>query len=105
MAAHDDSALDLDQWSRRLAQALQLLDLRVDADLIRDLADRVGRDVGPEAAPLTTFYVGYAAGTAAQEEGNAPDEAVRSAVDTARRLSEDGAHGGQDDVGWAATGQ
>lgn len=103
MAVHDDSALE--QWSQRLSQALQILDLQVDTDLIRGLAEQTARDVSPDAGPLTTFYVGYAAALAARQAGRTPDEAVRSAADTARRLSEDGTQGGQDDRGWAATGQ
>ena len=105
MAVHDDSALELDQWSQRLSQALQILDLKVDTDLVRDLAERTARDVSPEAAPLTTFYVGYAAAMASRRPEKSPDQAVQDAADTARRLTGEGAGGGQDRVGWAGTGQ
>jgi len=107
MTAHDDSALDLDRWSRRLTQALQILDLRVGTQDITDLAKRASEAVSPEAGPLTAFYVGYAAAldAAGNRTGRTPDEAVRDAAATAGRLAEEGARGGQDDVGWVATGQ
>ncbi|MFI7483620.1 DUF6457 domain-containing protein [Kocuria sp. M1R5S2] len=107
MALHDDSTLDLDQWSRRLAQALQILDLTVDTGEILELARRVSGSVSPEAGPLTTFYVGYAAAldAAGSRAGRTPDQAVRDAASTAARIADEGAHGGQDSSGWAATGQ
>jgi hypothetical protein len=107
MAVHDDSALDLDQWSRRLAQALQILDLKVDTQEILQLARKASGSVSPEAGALTTFYVGYAAAldAAGNRAGRTPDQAVRDAAATAGRLADEGAHGGQDSVGWAATGQ
>lgn len=107
MAANDDSALDLDQWSQRLTQALQILDLTVDTQVILDLAQRTERELSPEAAFLSTFFVGYAAAldAAGNRSDGSPDEAVRDAAGTAARLAESGAHGGQDDAGWAATGQ
>jgi hypothetical protein len=107
MTVHDDSALDLDQWSRRLAQALQILDLKVDTQEILQLARKASGSVSPEAGALTTFYVGYAAAldAAGNRAGRTPDLAVRDAAATAGRLADEGAHGGQDSVGWAATGQ
>lgn len=44
MPANDDEAQILDQWSHRLANALQLLDLDFDRELILDLA---GNPRGP----------------------------------------------------------
>lgn len=105
MPVHDDSALDLDQWSMRLAQALQILDLKVDTGVIRGLAEQTARDVSPEAGPLSTFYVGWAAAMSVKEGEKTPSEAVHSAVEKARRLTGQGAHGGPDSIGWAATGQ
>lgn len=107
MSVHDDDTLDLDQWSQRLTQALQILDLKVDTREILELAERASGSVAPGAGALTTFYVGYAAAldAAGSRTGRTPDQAVRDAAGIARRLAEDGAHGGQDSIGWAATGQ
>ncbi len=62
MAVSDDEAQVLDQWSHRLAQALQILDLKVDQALLLDLARESAGSVIHAAAPVTTFLVGYAAG-------------------------------------------
>lgn len=107
MTVHDDNALDLDQWSQRLTQALQILDLKVDTQEILQLAQRTSGAVSPGAGELTTFYVGYAAAldAAGNRAGKTPDQAVRDAATTAWRLAADGAHGGQDSIGWAGTGQ
>ena len=105
MAVHDDNALDLDQWCQRLTQALQILDLKVDTREILDLAERASQAVSPAAGALTTFYVGYAAATAAKRPETSPDQAVRSAVALADRIADQGAHGGPDRVGFAGTGQ
>ncbi|MEX5303998.1 DUF6457 domain-containing protein [Kocuria sabuli] len=107
MAMHDDDALDLDQWSQRLTQALQILDLKVDTREVLELAERASGAVSPGAGALTTFYVGYAAAldAAGSRAGKTPDQAVRDAAETADRIMDDGARGGQDSAGWAATGQ
>jgi hypothetical protein len=107
MTVHDDNAPDLDQWSRRITQALQIPDLKVDTQEILQLAQQASGAVSPGAGALTTFYVGYAAAldAAGNRAGKSPDQAVRDAAATAWRLTADGAHGGQDSVGWAATGQ
>lgn len=105
MAVHDDNDLDLDQWCQRLTQALQILDLKVDTQEILDLAQRASQAVSPSAGPLTTFYVGYAAATAAGKAGKTADQAVRSAAALADRLADQGARGGQDRIGFAGTGQ
>lgn len=65
MPATDDEAKILDQWSHRLAHALQLLDLDFDRELILDLAGESARSVTHAAAPITALMVGYAAGLAA----------------------------------------
>lgn len=107
MTPQDDSTPDLDQWVRRLTQALQVLDLTPDTQELLDLARQVSGAVSPEAGPLTTFCVGYAAAldAAGSRVGKTPEEAVRDAASTAVRIADEGAHGGQDSVGWAATGQ
>ena len=54
MAVDDDEAQILDQWSQRLAQALQILDLEVDQELLLDLARKSAGTVIHAAAPVTT---------------------------------------------------
>jgi hypothetical protein len=109
MAAAEDEAQILDQWSHRLAQALQLLDLDFDRELILDLAGESSRSVTHAAAPITTLMVGYAAGLAAGAGSAGSKEAAAAAVakaaDTALRLCEDGADGGPSAKGWADTAQ
>ncbi|KIS28618.1 molybdopterin-guanine dinucleotide biosynthesis protein [Arthrobacter sp. SPG23] len=119
MAANDVEAQILDQWSHRLAQALQLLDLDFDRELILDLAGESARSVTHAAAPITALMVGYAAGLAAGTRsagttsnaagGAAPKEAsaasVAQAAAVAFRLCEDGADGGPSSKGWADTAQ
>lgn len=113
MAAAENEAQILDQWSHRLAQALQLLDLDFDRELILDLAGESSRSVTHAAAPITTLMVGYAAGLAAGTKtatGGAGSKeasaaAVAQAADVAFRLCEDGADGGPSSKGWADTAQ
>jgi hypothetical protein len=109
MAVNDDEAQILDQWSHRLAQALQILDLDFDRELILDLAGEAARSVTHAAAPITTLMVGYAAGLAAGSGSAASKEssaaAVAQATGVAIRLCEDGAEGGPASKGWADTAQ
>ena len=114
MAVNDDEAQILDQWSHRLAQALQLLDLDFDRELILDLAGASARSVTHAAAPITALMVGYAAGLAAGSgsagAGNAGAKessaaAVAQAAGVALQLCEDGADGGPASSGWADTAQ
>jgi hypothetical protein len=105
--AHDDEARDheLAQWSRRLTQALQILDLDVDRQLVARLAQESARAVNPSAAPISALLVGYAAGLAAQNGEGTPNEAVQSAARTALQLCEHGVDGGPDSSGWTTTAQ
>ncbi|CAN7244621.1 DUF6457 domain-containing protein [Arthrobacter sp. LjRoot14] len=119
MPANDDEAQILDQWSHRLANALQLLDLDFDRELILDLAGESARSVTHAAAPITALMVGYAAGLAAGARNTGttgtatgsggPKEASAAAVAQAAavafRLCEDGADGGPSSKGWADTAQ
>lgn len=113
MTANDNENQILDQWSHRLAQALQLLDLDFDRELILDLAGESARSVTHAAAPITALMVGYAAGraagtsTAAGSAGSkeASAAAVAQAAAVAFRLCEDGADGGPASKGWADTAQ
>ncbi|CAH0272781.1 hypothetical protein SRABI83_03695 [Arthrobacter sp. Bi83] len=95
----------LDQWSRRLTQALQILDLKVDHGLVRRLADESAQAVNGSAGPVSALLVGYAAGLAAQHGKTTPTEAVESAAQVVLQLCEHGADGGPDSKGWSSTAQ
>jgi hypothetical protein len=96
---------DLAQWSQRLVQALQILDLKVDQQLVARLADESSRAVNGQAGPVTALLVGYAAGLRAHGSSASPQEAVQSAADVALRLCEHGTEGGPDSEGWSSTAQ
>ncbi len=109
MPVDKNEAQVLDQWTHRLAQALQILDLEVDQDVLLDLARKSADSVIHAAAPVTTFLVGYAAGIEAGAGGDgskaASAAAIARAADVAYRLCEDGHDGGPAAKGWADTGQ
>lgn len=109
MAAADDELQVLDEWSQRLAQALQLLDLEIDHELLLDLARKSADSVIHAAAPVTTFLVGYAAGleagTGSAGSKASSGAAIRKAADVAFQLCDQGADGGPASKGWADTGQ
>ena len=109
MTVNDDEAQVLDQWTQHLAQALQILDLQVDQELLLDLARKSADNVIHAAAPVTTFLVGYAAaldaGTGSAGSREAASAAVAKAARVAMALVDDGAHGGPAGRGWADTGQ
>jgi len=94
----------LTEWSRKLVDALQILELDVDQHAVLGLAGKAAHSVLRPAAPLTTFIVGYAAGLAA---GGGADSksAVQHATDTALQLVRDSAQGAPSDGGWTSTGQ
>jgi Domain of unknown function (DUF6457) len=96
---------DLAHWSQRLTQALQILDLKVDLDLVARLAGESSRAVNGQASAVTALLVGYAAGLRAHGTGASPEEAVQSAADVALRLCEHGTEGGPDSEGWSSTAQ
>lgn len=109
MPVDDDEAQILAQWSNRLAQALQLLDLDVDQELLLQLARKSATSVTHAAAPVTTFMVGYAAGleagTGSAGSKAASGDSIRRAADVAFQLCDDGADGGPAGRGWADTAQ
>jgi hypothetical protein len=109
VAVSDEESQVLDQWSNRLAQALQILDLTVDNELLLDLARRSAESVIHPAAPVTTFMVGYAAGleagTGSAGSREASNAAVQRAASIAFGLCEDGHEGGPASQGWADTAQ
>jgi hypothetical protein len=109
MAVSDEEAQVLDQWSNRLAQALQILDLKVDNELLLDLARKSADSVIHPAAPVTTFLVGYAAGleagTGSAGAREASSAAVARAASIAFGLCDDGHDGGPASQGWTDTAQ
>ena len=105
VAGTGDTDQELEHWSHRLIQALQILDLKVDQQLVARLADESSRAVNGRAAPVTALLVGYAAGLRAHGSSASPQEAVQSAADVALRLCEHGTGGGPDSEGWSRTAQ
>lgn len=103
-AVEDERALQ--EWSHRLTQALQILDLKIDDERLLDLARRASDEVGPAAGPISTFVVGYAAGLAATSGEREVSAAVDTATETALRALE---HGVSEQApasdGWSDTAQ
>jgi hypothetical protein len=101
-----DEQRALEEWSERLTQALQILDLRIDNALLLKLADESSRAISPSAGAISTFIVGYAAGLAATSGEKEATAAVHTAVHTAMLALE---HGLSDQApaseGWPDTGQ
>ena len=97
--AADTEAEILAQWSEQLAKALQIPDLKVDQELLLELARRSADSVIHASAPVTAFMVGYAAGQEAGKgtSGSAvtPSAATIRAADIAFTLCESRA-GGRD---------
>lgn len=104
----DDSRADdsgaLDDLSRRLTQALQILDLEVDYPLLLGLAEQTTRAAGPAAGAISTFLVGYAAGMTSTSGKQEATAAVERAVGVAKQATDKTGTGGIDD-GWAHTAQ
>ena len=96
----------LSEWSERLTQALQILDLRIDHALLLELAERSSKAVIPEAGAISTFVVGYAAGLASTAGRDEAGAAVATAANTALLVvdAEVAAHTPADD-GWTDTAQ
>ncbi|HEY8295468.1 MAG TPA: DUF6457 domain-containing protein [Micrococcaceae bacterium] len=100
---HDTDAT-LSQWSRRLTQALQILDFEVDQELVARLARESSQHVADGAGPISTFVVGYAAGLKATAGKTASADAVATAAAVALQLAGDGT-GAQTGHGWTDTAQ
>ncbi|WP_345468850.1 DUF6457 domain-containing protein, partial [Paeniglutamicibacter antarcticus] len=81
MTMNDDEKRTLEHWSNRLTQALQILDLKEENDLILRLAQESSTSVSPSSGPISTFYAGYAAALAATSRHVDPQEAVKTAVE------------------------
>ena len=85
-SAADDQDSVLREWSTSLASALALGGLKVDVDAILAIAGTAAHAVVRPAAPLTTYLVGYAAGSAAAG-GASPDVAFAQAAAAATALA------------------
>lgn len=105
MAYSNDEEHDLDEWSMRVTQALQILDLKIDHAKLLEVAERSSRAATPSAGPISTFAVGYAAGLAAKSGKRSGDGAVQSAADVVLQLCDEGGSGGPAKQGWPDTGQ
>ncbi len=105
MTEDNDEKRTLEHWSHRLTQALQILDLKPDNELILKLAEESSRSVSPSAGPISAFYVGYAAALAATSGHIEPQEAMKSAVEKTMKICEGGNEAARDSGGWAATAQ
>ncbi|MET0989039.1 MAG: DUF6457 domain-containing protein [Glaciihabitans sp.] len=96
----------LEEWSQRLTQALQILDLRIDHARLLELADKSTRTVGPTAGPISTFLVGYAAGLASTSGDREVAAAVDTATTTALLVVEHGiSERAPESDGWSDTAQ
>ena len=74
--------MNLHDWIDELCDALDV-DTEVDEGLVLDLARVAAHNVARPAAPVTTFLLGYAAGT----HGADPDE-IEGLAGRAQRLAE-----------------
>jgi len=104
MTDSSDEELALAQWSRRLTQALQILDLEVDSQAILQLAEE-STSVSPSAGPISAFVVGFAAGQATNSGKRDVQSAVDTAVQKARGLVSGGTQDGPDRKGWVDSAQ
>lgn len=100
-----DEARTLNEWSRQLTQALQILDLEVDHELIVQVARDTADAVSPSAGAVSAFLVGYAAGSKDTRGRKGSGEAVESAADVVMQVCAKGVADGPDKNGWAKTGQ
>ena len=105
MTTTDDTRA-LDEWSQRLTQALQILDLKIDHAMILDVADKASRTITPSAGAISTFVVGYADGLATTNGERANTEAVQTAANTALLALEHGiSEAAPASDGWSDTAQ
>ena len=101
-----DETRALEEWSQRLTQALQILDLKIDNALLLDLAEKSSRTITPSAGAISTFVVGYAAGLATTSGERASTEAVQTAANTALLALEGGtSEAAPASDGWSDTAQ
>ena len=74
----------LEEWVRRLCEALEVPVDAVDVDGVLDLAREAAHNVDRPAAPITAYIVGYAAGRGSGDAAVAADAAA-----SATRLARD----------------
>ncbi|WDF33937.1 DUF6457 domain-containing protein [Arthrobacter agilis] len=104
MATTDDEERTLSEWSRTLAQALQVLDLEVDHPRLVEVAERSSQHLTQHAGAISAFMIGYAAGsvtTDGREEASAAVEKAVKTVLTIIRKDEET----QEEEGWTGTAQ
>ena len=94
----------LNDWSRRLTQALQILDLEVEPGMLIELGRKSEQTVSPDAGLVSAFMVGYAAGLTTTSGRKSAEEAVQKAANTAFQLAETGLDG-PDQPGWKGSAQ
>lgn len=105
MTNHDEEARTLNEWSRQLTQALQILDLEVDHKRILDVVRETSQAVSPSAGSISAFLIGYAAGSKDTRGKKGSGEAVESAAGVVMQVSAKGVHDGPDKNGWTKTAQ
>jgi hypothetical protein len=104
MAAPDDEERTLSEWSRTLAQALQILDLEVDHPRIVEVAERSSHLLTPHAGAISAFLVGYAAGSVTTEGRGETSAAVEKAAKTVLTVIEKDEET-QEQAGWTGSAQ
>ncbi|MHA7283633.1 DUF6457 domain-containing protein [Arthrobacter sp. TMS2-4] len=104
MATPDDEQRTLNDWSRTLGQALQVLDLELDHARIVELADRTSRMLTTDAGTISAFMVGYAAGTVTTNGRAETDAAIEKAVKTVLTVIEKDEQT-EEQKGWTGTAQ
>jgi len=101
-----DETRALEEWSQRLTQALQILDLKIDHALLLKLADASSQSITPTAGAISTFVVGYAAGLASTSGERESTAAIKTATHTALLALNDGdEEAASASDGWVGTAQ
>ncbi|WP_035771057.1 DUF6457 domain-containing protein [Arthrobacter sp. Br18] len=95
---------ELSEWSRKLTQALQILDLEVDHGKIVEVVER-SRSVSPNAGAISAFLVGYAAGSSPTRGRRGSDAAVQKASKTVLEIATQNPDDGQEKAGWTGSAQ
>ncbi|MBG6183179.1 hypothetical protein IWX75_001352 [Arthrobacter sp. CAN_A6] len=95
---------ELSEWSRKLTQALQILDLEVDHEKIVEVVER-SRSVSPNAGAISAFLVGYAAGSSPTRGRRGSDAAVQKASATVLEIATRNPGDGQEQAGWTGSAQ
>jgi len=86
MSDRDDLHLVLAEWADRVRAELDIADAPLDLDGVLGVAGVAAHAVVRPAAPVTTYFAGYAAGVAAAS-GADPDAAAADVLERLRRLA------------------